>query len=63
MARGEAVRRTCLLYTSIPVKYALNRIGFAAGQCRLPLIAPAAEVRRRVDEALEGLGLLAAPLS
>ncbi len=47
----------------IPVKYALNRIGFAAGQCRLPLIAPAAEVRRRVDEALEGLGLLAAPLS
>lgn len=42
----------------IPVKYALNRLGFAAGPCRLPLVSPAAEVCRQVDEAMEGLGLL-----
>ena len=36
----------------IPVKYALNRIGFAAGPCRLPLVAPSPASTQKLDALL-----------
>ena len=36
----------------IPVKYALNRMGFAAGPCRLPLVSPTPVVQERLDALL-----------
>ncbi len=38
----------------VPVKYALNRVGFRAGKPRLPLVEPDEAAARRIDEALRG---------
>ncbi len=43
-----------------PVKYALARMGLLKPVWRLPMVAPAAASQQKVDEVLEGLGLLAA---
>lgn len=37
----------------IPLKYALNRVGFSVGAPRLPLVEPDAETAARIDAALE----------
>ena len=42
----------------IPVKYAMNRIGWAAGECRLPLVEPDAKKKKQIDEALKAFSLL-----
>lgn len=42
----------------IPVKWAMNRLGWQAGPCRLPLVEPSAAVQARLEEALRGLALL-----
>lgn len=41
----------------IPVKCALNLLGFAAGPCRLPLCGPSPAVRELLVRELRGLGL------
>ncbi len=37
----------------IPVKWAMNRLGYAAGPCRLPLVEPSAAVQQQLDAALK----------
>ncbi len=37
----------------IPVKWAMNHLGYAAGPCRLPLVEPSPAVQQRLAEALE----------
>ena len=42
----------------IPVKWAMNRLGWHAGACRLPLVAPDKAVQAQLDSALRAFGLL-----
>ena len=42
----------------IPVKWAMNRLGWNAGDCRLPLVAPSAAVQAQLEKALQDFGLL-----
>lgn len=42
----------------IPVKWAMNRLGWQAGECRLPLVAPSAAVQSQLENALREFGLL-----
>ena len=42
----------------IPVKWAMNRLGWHAGACRLPLVAPNEAVQAQLDSALRAFGLL-----
>jgi 4-hydroxy-tetrahydrodipicolinate synthase len=42
----------------IPVKYAMNRIGWEAGECRLPLIAPEKAKQKQIDETLAAYKLI-----
>ena len=41
----------------IPVKYALNKIGFNCGEPRLPLIEPSSKNKEKIDEALKNFSL------
>ena len=42
----------------IPVKWAMNRLGWNAGDCRLPLVAPSAAVQAQLEAAMQEFGLL-----
>lgn len=42
----------------IPVKWAMNRLGWQAGSCRLPLVEPSAAVQQRLETAMRDFGLL-----
>ena len=42
----------------IPVKWAMNRLGWHAGACRLPLVDPNEAVQAQLDSALCAFGLL-----
>ena len=42
----------------IPVKWAMNRLGWHAGACRLPLVDPNEAVQAQLDSALRAFGLL-----
>lgn len=42
----------------IPVKWAMNRLGWKAGPCRLPLVEPSAAVQERLETAMREFGLL-----
>ena len=42
----------------VPVKWAMNRLGWHAGACRLPLVAPDEAVQAQLDSALRAFGLL-----
>lgn len=42
----------------IPVKWAMNRLGWQAGPCRLPLVEPSAAVQVRLETAMRDFGLL-----
>ena len=42
----------------IPVKWAMNRLGWKAGPCRLPLVEPSAAVQNQLDKALRDFGLV-----
>ena len=42
----------------IPVKWAMNRLGWHAGACRLPLVAPDEALQAQLDSALRAFGLL-----
>lgn len=42
----------------IPVKYAMNALGWQAGQCRLPLVEPSEVKKTQIDAALKAAGLI-----
>jgi 4-hydroxy-tetrahydrodipicolinate synthase len=42
----------------IPVKYAMNALGWKAGECRLPLVEPSEQKMDDIDEALRAAGLM-----
>lgn len=42
----------------IPVKWAMNRMGWQAGPCRLPLVEPSVAVQTKLESAMESFGLL-----
>lgn len=42
----------------IPVKWAMNRLGWQVGACRLPLVEPSAAVQARLETAMRDFGLL-----
>ena len=42
----------------IPIKWAMNRLGWQAGDCRLPLVAPSAAVQAQLENAMQEFGLL-----
>ena len=39
----------------IPVKWAMNRLGWQAGDCRLPLVAPSAAVQAQLEDCHAGV--------
>lgn len=42
----------------IPVKWAMNRLGWQAGPCRLPLVEPSDAVKAQLEAAMRDFGLL-----
>lgn len=42
----------------IPVKYAMNALGWKAGACRLPLVEPSEAKKAQIDSALKAAGLV-----
>lgn len=42
----------------IPVKWAMNRLGWAAGPCRLPLVGPSEAVQQQLETAMRDFGIL-----
>ena len=42
----------------IPVKYAMNVLGWNAGACRLPLVEPSDAHKEKIEQALAAEGLL-----
>ena len=42
----------------IPVKWAMNCLGWQAGACRLPLVGPSAAVQAQLETAMRDFGLL-----
>ena len=42
----------------IPVKWAMNRLGWDAGPLRLPLCEPSPAVQQQLETALKNFGLL-----
>ena len=42
----------------IPVKYAMNLLGWDAGKCRLPLVEPGDAQKAKIEQALRACGLL-----
>ena len=42
----------------IPVKYAMNLLGWNAGTCRLPLVEPSEAHKQQIKQALQADGLL-----
>ena len=42
----------------IPVKYAMNVLGWNAGECRLPLVEPSDANKEKIERALAAEGLL-----
>ena len=42
----------------IPVKYAMNVLGWEAGECRLPLVEPSDVHKEQIEQALQAAGLI-----
>ena len=42
----------------IPVKYAMNVLGWEAGECRLPLVEPSDAHKEQIEKALRAEGLI-----
>ena len=42
----------------IPVKYAMNVLGWEAGPCRLPLVEPSDAHKEKIEQALQAAGLI-----
>ena len=43
----------------IPVKYAMNVLGWEAGECRLPLVEPSDAHKEQIEQALQAAGIAA----
>ncbi len=41
----------------IPVKYAMNVLGWQAGECRMPLVSPSDDHKQQIEQALSAAGL------
>ena len=59
-ARGKIADSTGKILNPIPVKEALNIMGFKAGECRLPLCSMSDEQIAKLRSAMEPLGLVGA---
>ena len=42
----------------IPVKYAMNVLGWEAGECRLPLVEPSDAHKEQIEQALQAAGVI-----
>ena len=42
----------------IPVKYAMNVLGWEAGECRLPLVEPSEAHQAQIENTLRAAGLI-----
>ena len=42
----------------IPVKYAMNLLGWEAGECRLPLVEPSEAHQAQIENTLRAAGLI-----
>ena len=42
----------------IPVKYAMNVLGWNAGECRLPLVEPSDAHKAKIEQTLQTAGLI-----
>ena len=42
----------------IPVKYAMNVLGWEAGECRLPLVEPSDAHKEQIEQALQAADLI-----
>ena len=42
----------------IPVKYAMNVLGWEAGECRLPLVEPSDAHKEQLEQALQAADLI-----
>ena len=42
----------------IPGKYAMNVLGWNAGECRLPLVEPSDAHKAKIEQALQAAGLI-----
>ena len=42
----------------IPVKYAMNVLGWEAGECRLPLVEPSDTHKEQIEQALQAAGVI-----
>ncbi len=42
----------------IPVKYAMNLLGWEAGECRLPLVEPSDAHKEQIEQALQAVGVI-----
>ncbi len=72
MVRGRHQARPCQLQLEmlplcealfcevnpIPVKYAMNVLGWNAGECRLPLVEPSDAHKEKIEQALAAEGLI-----
>ncbi len=59
-AAGDAAAGDALFceVNPIPVKYAMNVLGWEAGRCRLPLVEPSDAHKEKIEQALEAEGLI-----
>ncbi len=56
--RSKLIKALFADVNPIPVKWAMNRLGWQAGDCRLPLVAPSAAVQAQLENAMQEFGLL-----
>ena len=42
----------------IPIKYAMNLLGWEAGECRLPLVEPSEAHQAQIENTLRAAGLI-----
>ena len=54
----ELIRALFCEVNPIPVKYAMNVLGWNAGACRLPLVEPSDEHKTKIEQALVEAGLI-----
>ena len=54
----ELIRALFCEVNPIPVKYAMNVLGWNAGECRLPLVEPSDAHKAKIEQALQAAGLI-----
>ena len=54
----EIMNAMFMTVNPIPVKYAMNVLGWEAGECRLPLVEPGDAHKEQIEQALQAAGLI-----